>query len=143
MNKIVLSIIALAFISCSPFDEEKVLYYEPELIKIIKKIDKYDHGTYNRDEIDEFTIEDVRDLGIDIIVKNYGKKNHNYSGFVEENDSLMIFIKKSESIIDKEKRIVYDFNKTPRNFGNDKIIGASYRIIQLNERWYYSETGFD
>ena len=143
MNKIVLSIIALAFISCSPFDEEKVLYYEPELIKIIKKIDKYDHGTYDRDEIDEFTIEDVRDLGIDIIVKNYGKKNHNYSGFVEENDSLMIFIKKSESIIDKEKRIVYDFNKTPRNFGNDKIIGASYRIMQLNERWYYSETGFD
>ena len=143
MNKIVLSIIALASISCSPFDEEKVLYYEPELIKIIKKIDKYDHGTYDRDEIDEFTIEDVRDLGIDIIVKNYGKQNHNYSGFVEENDSLMIFIKKSESIIHTEKRIIYDFSKSPRNFGSDTIISASYRIVQINKRFYYSETGFD
>ncbi len=114
-----------------------------ELNDLTSKIDKYDNGTYDRDEIDEFIIGNVRDLDIDLIVKNSGKKNPNYSGFVEENDSLIIFIKRAENIIGEEKRIIYDFNKKPRNFGNDEIIGASYRIVQLDERLYYSEIGFD
>ncbi|WP_282124778.1 hypothetical protein [Algibacter mikhailovii] len=107
------------------------------------KIDEYENGTYDRDEIDEFIIGDVRDLDIDLIIKNSGKKNPSYSGFVEENDSLIIFVNRSGSIIETEKRIIYDLNKKPRNFGNDNIIGASYKIVQLDERWYYSEIGFD
>lgn len=110
---------------------------------LTSKLEKYENGTYSRDEIDEFIIEDVRDLDIDLIVKNSGKKNPNYSGFIEESDSLIIFIKNSNSMLDIEKRIIYDFNEIPRNFGNDTISGASYRIIQLDKRWYYSEIGFD
>ena len=143
MKKLILIILAIVFISCNPFDENRVLDYKTELTELTSKIDKYENGTYDRDEIDEFIIGDVRGLDIDLIVKNSGKKNSSYSGFVEENDSLIIFVKRSGSIIKNEKRIIFDFNKIPRNFGNDKIIGASYRIVQLNERWYYSKIGFD
>jgi len=143
MKKLILVILAITLTSCNPFDEKRVLDYKTELNDLTSKIDKYDNGTYDRDEIDEFIIGNVRDLDIDLIVKNSGKKNPNYSGFVEENDSLIIFIKRAENIIGEEKRIIYDFNKKPRNFGNDEIIGASYRIVQLDERLYYSEIGFD
>lgn len=143
MKKIVLIILSLTLISCSPFDENRVLEYKDDLNNLVSKIEKYDNGTYDRDEIDEFIIGDIRDLNIDVVVKNSGMKNPSYSGFIEENDSLIIFINRSSSIIDVERRIIYDFNKNPRNFGNDSIIGASYRIIQLDERWYYSEMGFD
>ncbi len=143
MKKLLLVILAITLTSCNPFDEKRVLDYKTELNNLTSKIDKYDNGTYDRDEIDEFIIGNVRDLDIDLIVKNSGKKNPNYSGFVEENDSLIIFIKKAENVTGEEKRIIYDFNKKPRNFGNDEIIGASYRIVQLDERLYYSEIGFD
>ena len=33
--------------------------------------------------------------------------------------------------------------KKPRNFGNETVELASYKIVQLDERWYYSEIGFD
>ncbi|AXP82931.1 hypothetical protein CJ739_3872 [Mariniflexile rhizosphaerae] len=143
MKKNVLIILSSTLISCSPFDENRVLEYKDDLNNLVSKIEKYDNGTYDRDEIDEFIIGDIRDLDIDLVVKNSGKKNPNYSGFIEENDSLIIFINRSSSIIDVERRIIYDFNKNPRNFGNDSIIGASYRIIQVDKRWYYSEMGFD
>jgi hypothetical protein len=117
--------------------------YKTELIDLTSKMDKYENGIYDRDGIDEFIIEDVRDLDIDLIVKNIGKKNPGYSGFVEENDSLIIFVKRSGGLIETEKRIIFDFNKKPRNFGNNNIIGASYKIVQWDERWYYSELGFD
>ena len=143
MKKLFLVILAITLTSCNPFDEKRVLDYKTELNNLTSKIDKYDNGTYDRDEIDEFIIGNVRDLDIDLIVKNSGKKNPNYSGFVEENDSLIIFIKRAENIIGEEKRIIYDFNKKPRNFENDEIIGASYRIVQLDERLYYSEIGFE
>ncbi len=143
MKKLILIILTIVFISCNPFDEKRVLDYKTELTDLISKIDEYDNGTYDRDEIDEFIIENIRELDIDLIIKNSGKKNSSYSGFVEENDSLIIFINRSGSIIDAEKRIIYDFNKKPRNFGNDNIIGASYKIVQLDERWYYSELRFD
>jgi hypothetical protein len=143
MKKLILVILAIVFISCNPFDEKRVLDYKTELTDLTLKIAEYDNGTYDRDEIDEFIIGAVRDLDIDLIVKNWGKKNPSYSGFVEENDSLIIFVNRSGSIIETEKRIIYDLNKKPRNFGNGKIIGASYKIVQLDERWYYSEVGFD
>ncbi len=143
IKKLILVILAITLTSCNPFDEKRVLDCKTELNDLISKIDNYDNGTYDRDEIDEFIIGNVRDLDIDLILKNSGKKNPNYSGFVEENDSLIIFIKKAENVTGEEKRIIYDFNKKPRNFGNDEIIGASYRIVQLDERLYYSEIGFD
>ncbi|WP_167597973.1 hypothetical protein [Leeuwenhoekiella sp. ZYFB001] len=143
MKKLILVILAIAFTSCNPFDEKRVLDYKTELSDLTSKIGKYDNGTYDRDEIDEFIIGDVRDLDIDLIVKNSGRKNLSYSGFIEENDSLIIFIKRAGNIFGQEKRIIYDFNKKPRNFGNDEIIGASYKVIQLDKRLYYSEIGFD
>ena len=143
MKKIILIVLTIALTSCNPFDEKRVLDYKSELTDLISKIDKYDNGTFDRDEIDEFIISDVRDLDIDLIVKNSGKNNPTYAGFMEENDSLIIFIKRAGNIVDLEKRIIYDFNKKPLNFGNNQIIGASYKIVQLDERWYYSEIGFD
>lgn len=140
--KIVLISFSILLISCNPYHENRVLEHENELLNLISKLVKYENGTYSRDEIDEFIIEDVRDLDIDFNVKNSGKKNPNYSGFIEENDSLIIFIRKSNSIFDDEKRIIYDFNKIPRNFGNDTITLANYRLIQLKNRWYYSEVRF-
>lgn len=143
MKKTVLIILSVILISCNPFNENRVLEYKGELNDLVSNIEKYDNGTYDRDDIDEFIIGDIRDLDIDFFVKNSGKKNMSYSGFVEENDSLIIFVNRSGSIFHTEKRIIYDFNKKSRNFGNETIIGASYRIVQLNERWYYSEIGFD
>ena len=129
MKKLTLIIFATIFISCNPFDEKRVLDYKSELTELTLKIQKYENGTYDLDEIDEVINGDVRQLDIDFIVRNSGKKNPIYSGFVEENDSLIIFVKKSGSIIELEKRIIYDFNKKPRNFGNGNISGASYKII--------------
>ncbi len=143
MKTCILVILVIIFTSCNPFDEKRVLDYKTELTDLISKIDKYDNGSYDRDELSEFIIEDVSDLCIDLIVKNSGKKNPSYSGFIEENDSLIIFVNRPGIIIKTEKRIIYDFNKKPRNFGNDNSIGASYKIVQLDERWYYSELGFD
>ena len=143
MKKLILVILAIAFTSCNPFDEKRVLNYKPELTNLTSKIDKYDNGTYDRDSMDEFIIEEIRDLNIGLIIKNRRQKNPRYSGFVEENDSLIIFVNSSGSIFKTEKRIIYDFSKSPRHFGNNTIIGASYRIVQLDERWYYSEIGFD
>jgi hypothetical protein len=143
MKKNVLAILSIILISCNPFNENRILDYKDDLNDLVSKIENYDNGSYDRDEIDEFIIGDVRDLDIDLVVKNSGKKNPSYSGFIEENDSLIIFINRTGSIIDVEKRIIYDFNKNPRNFGSESIIGASYKIVQLDERWYYSEIGFD
>lgn len=143
MKKLIIFILSLVCLSCNPFDEKRVLDYKVELTDLVLKIDKYDNGTFDRDEIDEFLIGDISALDIDLVIKNSGKKNPSYSGFVEENDSLIIFIKRSGSIFHEEKRIIYDFNKKPRNFGSETIVGASYKIVQLNERWYFSEIGFD
>lgn len=143
MKRTTIILLSMLLVSCNPFDENKVLKYKADLNNLVLKFEKYDDGSYDRDEIDEFTIEDVRKLDIDAVVKNYGKKNSSYSGFIEENDSLIIFINRSGSIFDVERRIIYDFNENPRNFGNKKITGASYEIVQLDERWYYSEIGFD
>ncbi|MGM8361361.1 hypothetical protein ACSV4D_05525 [Flavobacterium sp. ARAG 55.4] len=143
MKKTSLFLLLLTFISCNPFNENKVLKYKNELINLVSKFEKYNNGVYDRDEFDEFLIDDIEQLDIDLVVKNGNKKNLNYSGFIEENDSLLIFIKKSNSLFDKEKRIIYDSTKKPRNFGNNEVIGASYKFIQVDERWYYSEIGFD
>lgn len=141
--KIVFISFSIVLISCKPFGENSVLEYKEELNDVVIKLEKYENDTYDRDEIDESIISNIGDLDIDLVVKNSGEKNPNYSGFIEENDSLIIFIKRSNSILENEKRIIYDFNEIPRNFGNDTIFGASYRIFQLEERWYYSEEGFD
>lgn len=143
MRKTIIIIISIFLFSCNPFDENRVLEHKNELQDLVKNLEKYENGTYDSDEIDEFIISNIRDLDIDLVVKNSGRKNLNYSGFIEENDSLIFFIKRSNSILENEKRIIYDFNEIPRNFGNDTILGASYRIVQLDERWYYSEEGFD
>ena len=143
MKKILPSIIFLTFISCNPFNENKVLKYKDNLMFLVSKFNRYDTGTYDKDEFDEFIINDIESLNIDIVVKNGSKINLDYSGFIEENDSLIIFIKKADNTFDLEKRIIYDYKKQPRNFGNKNIINASYKIIQLDERLYYSETGFD
>lgn len=143
MKKIISSLFLFALISCNPFDENRVLNYKDELNELASKIKKYPDGTFDKDDIDEFLIGDIESLEIDLVVKNGIKKNPTYSGFTEENDSLIIFIKKTNSITNTEKRIIYDFHKIQKNYRNQNIPNASYKIKQLDDRWYYSEEGFD
>ena len=70
-------------ISCNPFNENKALEYESELDDLVKKLEKYENGIYDRDEIDEFIIADIRDLDVDYVIINKGNKNPDYSGFIE------------------------------------------------------------
>lgn len=135
-------LIALILTSCNPFQEDRVMNYNSELMDIFKIMQEYNNVTLEIDSDDRLA-EKMQDLGIDYIVKNADRKNIHYSGFTEENDSLLIFIKKSQNLLTPEKRIIYDFSKTPRNFGNDTIENASYMIKQINERWYFSTIGFD
>lgn len=133
----------LILVSCTPFSQDRVLDYETQLVDLVLKLEPYNEGIYDLDEIDEFIIEDVKKLGINQIVKNQSNENNWYSGFTEGNDSLVIFIQESSGLGDVEKRIIYDYSINPRNFGNLKLPNAAYNIVQLDHRLYYSETGFD
>jgi hypothetical protein len=85
----------------------------------------------------------MRNLNIDYVIKNADKENFRYSGFIEQSDSLFILIKKSYFFSSLEKRIIYDFAVTPRDFGSEKIESASYEVKQINERWYFTTVGFN
>jgi len=129
-------------ISCNPFHGNRVLKNESELIEIFHFMEEYNSVTLEV-ESDDRLADRMRKLDIDYVIKNSDKKNIRYTGFIEESDSLMIFIKRSSSIITPEKRIIYDFARIPRKFGNDTINGASYKRTQLNDRWYFTTVGFD
>jgi DNA-binding transcriptional LysR family regulator len=116
--------------------------YETDLKEISDIMKDYSNVTLDADEDDRFAA-DMRRLNIDLIVKSLDKPNNEYSGFMEGNDSLLIFIRKSHSILKAEKRIIYDFASRPRNFGGDSITNAAYERMQLNDRWYFSTVGFD
>ncbi|MEO9802537.1 MAG: hypothetical protein ABJF04_04780 [Reichenbachiella sp.] len=101
----------------------------------------YGNVVLDANEDDRIAAE-MRSMGIHYIVKNQ-TRNEDFSGFIEESDSLIIFIKKSQNLFQSERRIIYDFATKPRNFGNNETPNASYKIEQLNSRWYFSTTGFD
>ena len=143
MRKILVLLIIFLNISCDRLDENTIIEKREPLNELVTKLKEYRTGTYDRDDIDEFLIDDVRELNIDLVIKNGSDINFEYSGFVEENDSLIILVNKAGSILKEEKRIIYDYKTKPRNFGNDTITGASYIIKQFDDRWYYSEIGFD
>ncbi len=128
--------------SCNPFHQDRVLDYESDLKEISEIMNDYSNVTLDSDADEKFGA-DMRRLNIDLIVKSLDEPNNEYSGFTEGNDSLLIFIKKSHSILEPEKRIIYDFASSPRNFGNETITGAAYERKQLNDRWYFSTVGFD
>lgn len=134
--------LSLILTSCSPFSSDRVLRNESELIETFQLMKEYDNVTLEV-ESDDRLADKMKELNIDFIIKNSDKKNIPYCGFVEESDSLLILIKKSTSIFQPEKRIIYDFAQTPREFGSDTISNASYIIIQLSDRWYFSTVGFD
>jgi hypothetical protein len=125
----------------NPFDSDRLTNYEPELTEIIEFMEDYGNVVLDADEDDRFAAE-MRSMGIHYIVKNQ-TRNEDFSGFIEESDSLIIFIKKSQNLFQSERRIIYDFATNPRSFGNDEIPNASYEIEQLSARWYFSITGFD
>lgn len=132
----------LILISCNPFHANRVLKNESELIEIFHFMEEYNSVTLEV-ESDDRLADKMRKLDIDYVIKNNSKINIRYSGFAEESDSLMIFIKRSSSILISEKRIIYDFARVPRKFGNETIEGASYKRTQLNDRWYFTTVGFD
>ena len=135
-------LLSLILTSCSPFSYDRVLRNESVLIEIFQFMKGYDNVSLDV-ESDDRLADKMRKLNIDFIIKNSEKKNNRYCGFVEESDSLLILIKKSSSIFQTEKRIIYDFAQTPREFGSDTISNASYIITQLSDRWYFSTVGFD
>lgn len=129
------------FCSCNSFNENNALEYRSELLNAVKELESYDMLWLDRDDMHSYITEDLSELSVHYIVKNLNTRNLNFSGFIEENDSLVIFINSSDYIGDPERRIIYDFSKNPRNFESETIIGASYKLVQLDERWYYSEVG--
>lgn len=132
----------LLVVSCNSFEfeKDKILDHLYELNVIVDEVEGHVVEVLRFDSDD---IPDMIDLNIDVIYRNIDKKSIWFSGLIEENDSLIIFIQKSSSILDAEKRIIYDFAKVPRNFGSETIQSASYEITQLNDRWYFSTEGFD
>lgn len=135
-------IILLILTSCSPFKKNRVDNYEQELIEIFNFMKEYDNVSFEI-ESDERLSDYMRRLKIDYVIKNANKKNPDYIGFIEENDSLMIFIKRSYFLSTPEKRIIYDFAETPRNFKTEKLKGAAYEIEPISNRWYFSTIGYD
>ena len=129
--------------SCGPFHEERIVNYKKEIEDLVYSLKGYEQGSYDRDSMDEFDIKDIRYLGIDRIVINKASLNKSFSGFVEENDSLIILISRADHMFDREKRIIYDFKTSPRMFGSEVIKGASYKVSQINDRLYYAESSFD
>lgn len=73
-KNIVFFVLIFAIISCNPFEEKRVLNYEKELNSLVSRIEKYESGSYDRDDIDEFIIDEIRSLDIDVIVRNNDKK---------------------------------------------------------------------
>lgn len=139
-KRIILIVTTFLIVACHPFEKDRVLKYVPELNEIVDEVEEH------VDEVLWFDSDDIPemiDLDINYIVRNLDRKNKNYLGFIEENDSLIIFIQRSSSILDAEKRIIYDFAKVPRSFCSETIQNASYEITQLNDRWYFSTEGFD
>lgn len=132
----------LILISCNPFHQDRVLDYEKDLKEISDIMKDYSNITLRADKDQRLTTA-MKRLKIDLIVKNLDKPNDEYSGFMEGNDSLLIFIRKSHSILKPERRIIYDFASSPRNFGSNTITIAAYERKQLNDRWYFSTVGFD
>ncbi|GEC73712.1 hypothetical protein SAMN05443543_101109 [Flavobacterium flevense] len=78
MRKTALLFLLFTFLSCNPFNENKVLKYKEDLNNLVSKFEKYDDGIYDRDEFDEFIIDDIDQLDIDLVVKNGNKKNSDY-----------------------------------------------------------------
>jgi len=125
----------LLFINCNQFKKDKEMSYYSDLHKIVDIINEHSNDAlwFDSDDIPEMI-----DLDLDVVSRNISNKNISYSGLVEENDSLILFIKYSNSIDKIEKRIIYDFAKKPRNFAIENISEESYEVVQINERWYVS-----
>jgi len=134
--------ILLLLVSCTPFDEDRVLKQQKKLLSIVDLLAD-DGNVQIVVDSDEKLTPIMSRTGIDHLYKNLGHKNMRFSGFPEASDSLIIFIKSSRSFFRPQKRIIYDFADKPRNFGSKDITGASYSIVQLDERWYYVTEGFD
>jgi hypothetical protein len=143
MRKPLTLLLLILFSSCSPFDEHRVLKHEDQLTDLAVKLTHYPAGFYTEDDINEFEIDLFRDLDIDAVYTNGKDKNTYFSGFFEENDILIIFIRYSGIFHSSEKRIIYDYKKLPRKHDSETLPLASYTIKPLNNRWYYSEKGFN
>lgn len=139
----VLHVLLLLLSACHPFEKGRVLNHEKELLNVIEKMSQYHAGIYDRDEIDEFLIDDIRNLNIDLIIINKAEKSLQCEGFIESEDSLFVFINKTNGLFQKEKRIIYDNHHLPQNYGNLNLPLASYECAQLNHRWYFVKIGFD
>ena len=113
-------LVIVLIVGCNPFDSDRVTNFESELTEIIDFMEEYGNAVLDADEDDRFAAE-MRSMGIHYIVKNQ-TRNRDFSGFIEESDSLIIFIRKSQNLFQPERRIIYDFATNPRNFGNDKIL---------------------
>ena len=74
MRKTIIIIISIFLLSCNPFDENRVLEHKNELQDLVKNLEKYENGTYDSHAIDEFIKTNIRDLDIDLLVKNSGEK---------------------------------------------------------------------
>ena len=126
-------IFIICLVGCSSLNSENTLNYKNDLKNLFESI--REKGVSSQNSKDNFT---MRRLGIDKIEIKY---NTNHTEMIEA-DSIVIF-HKFERVPFYHERIIYDFADLPQNFGDEEIITASYKRVQLNERWYFEEFGFD
>ena len=120
------------FFTCDSIDTELIVEDSDELEKIFKEAYNQEISLVQSKD-DNQLARRIRDYGFDkmVIYRNRTYNNVN-------SDSLVFFIKLGPYTILPEKRIIYDFAKRARHFGNEKRQGyESYERIQVNDRWYF------
>ncbi len=91
----------------------------------------------------QITVEDaenqIKDLGyIDATfhLNDNSQSEYDSTVAIQLTKGVMIFGPNHENFL-------YDFASKPKNSGSVKHEPASYERIQISERWYHEETGFD
>lgn len=136
--KVIFSLLtATVLFSCDPFHPGRAEEKQDVLIEIYNLALADTLVTVHRDD----TVKAaglLRKCGIMRMKIDYGQ-----SESIIGADSLVTFVKNPANIFVPEKRILYDFASTPRNFGSERLINASYERVQINDRWYFETEGFD
>lgn len=128
--------------SCNTFTESSVIDNQDELREIFEiglnnKIQKFKWGD---EDIDGLNWK-LQKRQIDCFeIKMTGDKA---SKSLMELDSIVVFTRKSENMLDEQDNIVYDFAQTPRRLGSYVIESAAYDQKMVADRWYLVKVGFD
>jgi hypothetical protein len=137
MKHIAYLIILFSLTNCSSFSPEGIESSNDGLIDIFNKLKEKGYTEIKSTDDDIIALQ-LTKLGIDKVVIESLTKNNLIGA-----DSLVFFIRNNSGVHDSQKRIVYDYAKQPRKFGNADIPNAAYTRVMVNDRWYFETEGFD